>query len=107
MSISPMANLSLTTSSLPSTKIELFLLKLCSLRVIFSSFTLTCDTLYEFRTPMAYMTRAETEMEVKPAPFVAAFSSRGPNTIEPAILKVSSLMFLVGIVLYTVITLFV
>ncbi|PON47242.1 Subtilase [Parasponia andersonii] len=51
------------------------------------SFTLTRDTFHEFGTPVAYMTRAKTEVDVKPAPFMAAFSSRGPNIIEPAILK--------------------
>ncbi|PON47249.1 Subtilase [Parasponia andersonii] len=34
-----------------------------------------------------YLTRAKTEVEVKPAPFVAWFSSRWPNLVEPAILK--------------------
>ncbi|POO02855.1 Subtilase [Trema orientale] len=38
-------------------------------------------------TKYAYLTRAKTEVEVKPAPFVAWFSSRGPNLVEPAILK--------------------
>ncbi|POO02869.1 Subtilase [Trema orientale] len=45
------------------------------------------DYLNYTKTPMAYMTRAKTELDVKPAPFMAAFSSRGPNIIEPAILK--------------------
>ncbi|WCJ32551.1 Subtilase family protein [Euphorbia peplus] len=39
------------------------------------------------RIPMAYMTRVKTELETKPAPSMAAFSSRGPNLVEPAILK--------------------
>ncbi|KAI4366214.1 hypothetical protein MLD38_022118 [Melastoma candidum] len=39
------------------------------------------------RSPVAYITRARTVLDTKPAPFVAKFSSRGPNTIEPAILK--------------------
>ena len=37
---------------------------------------------------MAYMTRAKTELGVKPAPFMASFSSRGPNLVEQTMLKV-------------------
>ncbi|XP_050207211.1 subtilisin-like protease SBT5.3 [Mercurialis annua] len=36
---------------------------------------------------LAYITLPGTELGVKPAPFMAAFSSRGPNTITPEILK--------------------
>lgn len=36
---------------------------------------------------MAYMTR-KTEVGLKPAPTMASFSSRGPNSIEESILKV-------------------
>ncbi|XP_062081324.1 subtilisin-like protease SBT5.3 [Humulus lupulus] len=39
------------------------------------------------RNPKAYITRAKTEVEVKPSPIMASFSSRGPNVIEPALLK--------------------
>ncbi|XAR56343.1 Tripeptidyl-peptidase II [Bertholletia excelsa] len=39
------------------------------------------------RSPMAYITRATTLLGVKPAPVMAAFSSQGPNTITPEILK--------------------
>ncbi|XP_022143461.1 subtilisin-like protease SBT5.4 [Momordica charantia] len=39
------------------------------------------------KIPMAYMTHVKTELGVKPAPFMASFSSRGPNTIEESILK--------------------
>ncbi|XP_062079074.1 subtilisin-like protease SBT5.3 isoform X1 [Humulus lupulus] len=39
------------------------------------------------RTPVAYMTRPKTEVGVKPAPVMASFSSRGPDVIEPALLK--------------------
>ncbi|KAI4306261.1 hypothetical protein L6164_029554 [Bauhinia variegata] len=39
------------------------------------------------KTPMAYMTRAKTELGIKPAPVMASFSSRGPNIILPSILK--------------------
>ncbi|GMN70655.1 hypothetical protein TIFTF001_039696 [Ficus carica] len=45
------------------------------------------DYLNSTKTPMAYMTRVKTQVGVKPAPLVAFFSSRGPNVIEPAILK--------------------
>ncbi|KAK9156404.1 hypothetical protein Sjap_003884 [Stephania japonica] len=37
--------------------------------------------------PYAYLTRSRTELGTKPAPAVAAFSSRGPNVISPVILK--------------------
>ncbi|XP_010252985.1 PREDICTED: subtilisin-like protease SBT5.4 [Nelumbo nucifera] len=39
------------------------------------------------KSPIAYITRPVTQMAVKPAPFMASFSSRGPNTITPEILK--------------------
>ncbi|KAL3736557.1 hypothetical protein ACJRO7_025492 [Eucalyptus globulus] len=37
--------------------------------------------------PMAYITRVKTMLNTTPAPFMASFSSRGPNIVEPAILK--------------------
>ncbi|KAJ7960219.1 Subtilisin-like protease [Quillaja saponaria] len=37
--------------------------------------------------PKAYITRPTTQLGTKPAPFMAAFSSKGPNTIVPEILK--------------------
>lgn len=37
------------------------------------------------------MTRAKTLLRVKPAPIIASLSSRGPNLIQPTILKVLSL----------------
>ncbi|XLR52175.1 hypothetical protein S83_002847 [Arachis hypogaea] len=39
------------------------------------------------KNPMGYIAPPETKFHVKPAPFVAAFSSRGPNKITPEILK--------------------
>ncbi|KAL8507894.1 hypothetical protein ACS0TY_018443 [Phlomoides rotata] len=39
------------------------------------------------RNPVAYITKATTQLDTKPAPFMAAFSSKGPNTIAPEILK--------------------
>ncbi|KOM32690.1 hypothetical protein LR48_Vigan01g224600, partial [Vigna angularis] len=39
------------------------------------------------KSPTAYISRVITELGVKPAPNVALFSSRGPNHIDPAILK--------------------
>ncbi|GMN59914.1 hypothetical protein TIFTF001_029005 [Ficus carica] len=45
------------------------------------------DYLNSTKTPMAYMTRVKTQVGVEPAPLVAFFSSRGPNVIEPTILK--------------------
>ncbi|KAF5482663.1 hypothetical protein F2P56_003214 [Juglans regia] len=39
------------------------------------------------KSPKAYITRATTVLGTKPAPFMAAFSSKGPSTIAPEILK--------------------
>ena len=39
--------------------------------------------------PMAQILPGRTVLNTKPAPFMAAFSSRGPNTIDPNILKVT------------------
>ncbi|CAL5198118.1 unnamed protein product [Lathyrus oleraceus] len=39
------------------------------------------------KSPMASISRVETQMGVKPAPFMASFSSRGPNSLDPSILK--------------------
>jgi hypothetical protein len=38
--------------------------------------------------PVAYITKAITEIPIIPAPVIASFSSRGPSTILPSILKV-------------------
>lgn len=40
------------------------------------------------RSPRAYIKRPTTQLGTKPAPFMAAFSSKGPSTITPDILKV-------------------
>ncbi|KAK7400076.1 hypothetical protein VNO78_11276 [Psophocarpus tetragonolobus] len=37
--------------------------------------------------PVAYITHPNTQLDTKPAPFMAAFSSKGPNAIVPEILK--------------------
>ncbi|OAY72594.1 Subtilisin-like protease SBT5.3, partial [Ananas comosus] len=39
------------------------------------------------QSPHGYITKAITELNTKPAPFMAAFSSQGPNTVNPEILK--------------------
>ncbi|ERN19112.1 subtilisin-like protease SBT5.3 [Amborella trichopoda] len=39
------------------------------------------------KNPMAYITRPNTNLGSTPAPVMAAFSSQGPNTITPQILK--------------------
>lgn len=39
------------------------------------------------KSPVAYIEPANTELNVKPAPTLALFSSRGPNSIVPEILK--------------------
>jgi len=43
------------------------------------------------KSPVATITAGRTSLGVKPAPFMAMFSSRGPNTITPGILKVMCL----------------
>lgn len=42
------------------------------------------------KNPTATLVAAKTVLDVKPAPVMAAFSSRGPNPIEPHILKVGN-----------------
>ncbi|KAI4357291.1 hypothetical protein L6164_001251 [Bauhinia variegata] len=39
------------------------------------------------KNPMAYLTKPKTEVNVKPSPMMAEFSSRGPNIVLPSILK--------------------
>ncbi|KAL8144839.1 hypothetical protein AgCh_003162 [Apium graveolens] len=39
------------------------------------------------KSPVAYLTRPTTQLGTKPAPFMAAFSSTGPNLVTPEILK--------------------
>ncbi|KAG6663062.1 hypothetical protein I3843_03G262400 [Carya illinoinensis] len=39
------------------------------------------------KSPKAYITRATTVLGTNPAPFMAAFSSKGPSTVVPEILK--------------------
>ncbi|KAK7304842.1 hypothetical protein VNO77_42733 [Canavalia gladiata] len=39
------------------------------------------------KRPVAYITHPKTRLQTKPAPVMAAFSSKGPNTIVPEILK--------------------
>lgn len=40
------------------------------------------------KNPTAYITPARTVLHSQPAPYMAAFTSRGPNIIYPDILKV-------------------
>ncbi|XP_061354871.1 subtilisin-like protease SBT5.4 [Gastrolobium bilobum] len=39
------------------------------------------------KNPLGYIHPPQTKLQIKPAPVMAAFSSRGPNTITPEILK--------------------
>ncbi|KAG6637872.1 subtilisin-like protease SBT5.4 [Carya illinoinensis] len=39
------------------------------------------------KNPEAFISRVRTQLDTKPAPFMAAFSSAGPNLVEPSILK--------------------
>ncbi|XP_019158640.1 PREDICTED: subtilisin-like protease SBT5.3 [Ipomoea nil] len=45
------------------------------------------DYINKTRNPVAHITHPNTLLGVKPAPVIAPFSSRGPNTISPDILK--------------------
>ncbi|GLU23985.1 hypothetical protein SLE2022_399590 [Rubroshorea leprosula] len=51
------------------------------------------QTIYAYidatRKPTANITPVKTVLGIKPAPSMAAFSSRGPSFIDPEILKVS------------------
>jgi len=48
-------------------------------------------------SPVATITAGSTSLGVKPAPFMAHFSSRGPNAITPGILKVLCFISFFGI----------
>ncbi|XP_071689765.1 subtilisin-like protease SBT5.4 [Rutidosis leptorrhynchoides] len=48
---------------------------------------LVYDYLKSTKEPMGYITPPNPATDVKPSPFMAGFSSRGPNTITPEILK--------------------
>ncbi|XP_059310384.1 subtilisin-like protease SBT5.4 [Lycium ferocissimum] len=45
------------------------------------------DYISSSKDPRAYITAPETVLHTKPAPFMASFSSVGPNTVTPQILK--------------------
>lgn len=45
------------------------------------------------KNPMAYIFPSRTVLHTKPAPYMAAFTSRGPNVISPNILKVNWLKY--------------
>lgn len=42
------------------------------------------------KNPMAVVSPGRTVLKYKPAPFMAGFTSRGPNVVDPNILKVIS-----------------
>lgn len=46
------------------------------------------------KKPVAFIKPATTTLHYQPAPFMAAFTSRGPNSIDPNILKVIYWLFL-------------
>ncbi|XP_057429641.1 subtilisin-like protease SBT5.3 [Lotus japonicus] len=53
----------------------------------FSNGVAVFDYVNSTKFPVAYITHPDTKLHTKPAPFMAAFSSKGPNTIVPEILK--------------------
>lgn len=85
MSITPMVLLSWLTLTPPS--------EIKSLHTLYVScimphvYFLICNQIY--RSPIAHITPPISQIGTKPAPFMAAFSSKGPNRIAPEILKVS------------------
>ncbi|KAL5205752.1 hypothetical protein ABZP36_033961 [Zizania latifolia] len=50
------------------------------------------DYLNATRSPSGFITVPNTALDTKPAPFMAAFSSQGPNTVTPQILKVQTFL---------------
>lgn len=46
------------------------------------------------KKPMATIGHARTVLGYRPAPFMAAFTSRGPNVVDPNILKVICIILL-------------
>ncbi|XP_019431929.1 PREDICTED: subtilisin-like protease SBT5.4 [Lupinus angustifolius] len=56
-------------------------------RVNFTEGSYILNYINHTKSPVAQISRVKTELGIKPAPTVAIFSSRGPNVIEPAILK--------------------
>ena len=46
------------------------------------------DYIRSSKSPTAYIVPGKTVLDIKPAPFMAAFSSRGPSALSPDILKV-------------------
>ncbi|KAL2321683.1 hypothetical protein Fmac_026062 [Flemingia macrophylla] len=55
--------------------------------VDYTSGTYIYNYINHTKSPVAYISSAKTQLGVKPAPVVAAFSSRGPNKFEATILK--------------------
>lgn len=51
------------------------------------------DYISSDKKPMAYISPATTAMHRQPAPYMATFSSRGPSTVSPNILKVNYCWF--------------
>ncbi len=45
-----------------------------------------------YSSPLAQITPATTVLGIKPAPIMASFSSQGPNSLTPDILKVTLLI---------------
>ncbi|OMP06961.1 hypothetical protein COLO4_07758 [Corchorus olitorius] len=55
--------------------------------ITYSDSLLVFQYINSTQNPTAYITPVKTELGTKPAPFMASFSSRGPNSIEPSLLK--------------------
>ncbi|KAF0935343.1 hypothetical protein E2562_032039 [Oryza meyeriana var. granulata] len=56
-------------------------------QIKFSDGQLVFSYLKNTKNPSGIITRPETRLGTKPAPFMAAFSSKGPNKVTPEILK--------------------
>ncbi|KAM6552504.1 hypothetical protein CsatB_013266 [Cannabis sativa] len=55
--------------------------------ITYSDGNLVLKYINSTENPYAYLTQARTVLNTKPAPTMAAFSSRGPNLVEPSLLK--------------------
>ncbi|XP_022715683.1 subtilisin-like protease SBT5.6 [Durio zibethinus] len=55
--------------------------------VTYDDRTKILDYINSTKNPMAMIRPARTELHYKPAPFMAGFTSRGPNVVDPNVLK--------------------
>ncbi|OVA09838.1 Peptidase S8/S53 domain [Macleaya cordata] len=54
---------------------------------VFENATFITDYIYDSPNPTAYISNPADDFDLKPAPALACFSSRGPNSVTPDVLK--------------------